>query len=121
MVKLKAKPYHLSDEDIAWVENTIEGHDRPYQGRAQPPDGAACIAAMLKFGYDKNKVIMVGDAPGDCVAVEKNGVHYYPILVNHEKESWEEAIAVAFGKLQSGKYAPYGAQKKQEFLQNLGG
>ena len=82
---------------------------------------AACIAAMLKFGYDKNKVIMVGDAPGDCDAAEKNGVHYYPILVNHEKESWEEAVAVAFGKLQAGKYAPYGAQKKQEFLQNLGG
>ncbi len=24
-VDLKAKPYHLSDEDIAWVENTIVG------------------------------------------------------------------------------------------------
>ena len=82
---------------------------------------AACIAAMLKFGYDPDKVVMVGDAPGDCDAAEKNGVHYYPILVNHEKESWEEAVAVAFGKLQSGEYAPYGAQKKQEFLANLGG
>ena len=82
---------------------------------------AACIAEMLKFGYDLNKVVMVGDAPGDCDAAEKNGVHYYPILVNHEKESWDEAIAVAFGKLQSGEYAEYGAQKKQEFLHNLGG
>ena len=82
---------------------------------------AACIAAMLKFGYDPHKVIMVGDAPGDCDAAEKNGVHYYPILVNHEKESWDEAVAVAFDKLRSGDYAPYGAQKKQEFLANLGG
>ena len=82
---------------------------------------AACIAAMLKFGYDPAKVVMVGDAPGDCDAAEKNGVHYYPILVNHEKESWEEAVAVAFGKLQSGEYDAYGAQKKQEFLANLGG
>ena len=82
---------------------------------------AACIAAMLKFGYDPDKVVMVGDAPGDQDAAEKNHVHYYPILVNHEKESWEEAIAVAFGKLQSGEYAEYGAQKKQEFLENLGG
>ena len=64
---------------------------------------------------------MIGDAPGDCDAAEKNGVHYYPILVNHEKESWDEAIAVAFGKLQSGEYAPYGAEKKKEFLRNLGG
>ena len=82
---------------------------------------AACIKEMLKFGYDVNKVVMVGDAPGDCDAAEKNGVHYYPILVNHEKESWDEAIAVAFGKLRSGEYAEYGAEKKQEFLRNLGG
>ena len=82
---------------------------------------AACIREMLKFGYDVNKVVMVGDAPGDCDAAEKNGVHYYPILVNHEKESWDEAIAVAFCKLQSGEYAEYGTQKKKEFLQNLGG
>jgi len=82
---------------------------------------AACIAAMLKFGYDLDKVVMVGDAPGDCDAAEKNNVHYYPILVNHEKESWDEAIAVGFGKLQSGEYAEYEVQKKKAFLANLGG
>ena len=82
---------------------------------------AACIAAMLRFGYDPAKVLMVGDAPGDCDAAEKNGVHYYPILVNHEKQSWDEAVAVAFGKLQSGTYAPYGEEKKLQFLRNLGG
>ena len=82
---------------------------------------AACIKEMLKFGYDLDKVVMIGDAPGDCDAAEKNGVHYYPILVNHEKESWDEAVAVAFGKLQSGAYAEYGAARKQDFLHNLGG
>ena len=82
---------------------------------------AACIAGMLKFGYEADKVLMIGDAPGDSDAAKKNGVHYYPILVNHEKESWDEAIAVAFQKLQSGTYAPYGEEKKQQFLQNLGG
>ena len=82
---------------------------------------AACIAAMLKFGYEPSKVLMIGDAPGDCDSAERNGVHYYPILVNHEKRSWDEAVAVAFAKLQSGEFAPYGAEKKKEFLRNLGG
>jgi phosphoglycolate phosphatase-like HAD superfamily hydrolase len=82
---------------------------------------AACIAEMLKFGYDPAKVLMVGDAPGDCDAAEKNGVHYYPILVNHEKESWDEIIATAFAKLRAGDYATYGAEKQQQFLRNLGG
>ncbi len=82
---------------------------------------AACIAEMMKFGYDPEKVLMVGDAPGDSDAAKKNGVYYYPILVNHEKESWDEAITVAFGKLQSGDYAAYGEEKQRQFLQNLGG
>ena len=82
---------------------------------------AACIREMLKFGYAPDHVLMIGDAPGDSDAAEKNGVFYYPILVNHEKESWDEAIQVAFGKLQNGDYPPYGQEKKQEFLRNLGG
>ena len=82
---------------------------------------AACIASMLKFGYDVNNVLMIGDAPGDCDAAQKNGVHYYPILVNHEKESWEEATMIAFDRLRSGEYAAYGAQKKKVFMENLGG
>ena len=82
---------------------------------------AACIGEMMKFGYDPKKVVMIGDAPGDCDAAEKNGVYYYPILVNHEKESWDEAIAVAYDKLRAGGYDEYGAEKKQQFLQNLGG
>jgi phosphoglycolate phosphatase-like HAD superfamily hydrolase len=82
---------------------------------------AACIAQMLKFGYDRRKVLMIGDAPGDCDAAEKNNVWYYPILVNHEKASWDEAISVAFDKLRSGAYGPYGEAKKEEFLRNLGG
>ena len=82
---------------------------------------AACIAEMLKFGYDLSKVVMIGDAPGDCDAAEKNSVWYYPILVNHEKASWDEAIETAFGKLQAGEYAAYEVQKKKEFLANLGG
>ena len=69
-----------------------------------------------------DKVILVDNGiQMTNIEIEKNGVHYYPILVNHEKASWDEAIAVAFGKLQEGRYAEYGAEKKQEFLRNLGG
>ena len=82
---------------------------------------AACIKEMLKFGYDLDKVVMVGDAPGDCDAAEKNHVYYYPILVNHEKASWMEAISVGFDKLRNGEYGAYEAEKKKQFYANLGG
>ena len=80
---------------------------------------AACIAAMLRFGYDPDKVLMIGDAPGDYEAAVRNKVHFYPILVNHEKASWREAVTTAYGKLRKGAYAAYGAEKKQAFLDNL--
>lgn len=82
---------------------------------------AACIEAMLRFGYARDKVLMVGDAPGDRDAAEKNGVHFYPILVGHERESWEQAVSTAFPKLMSGEYAALEMEKKEEFLRNLGG
>ena len=82
---------------------------------------AHCIGEMLKFGYEKDHVLMVGDAPGDCDAAEANGVWYYPILVNNETESWAELREVALNKLRDGQYAPYQPAKKQQFLRNLGG
>ena len=81
---------------------------------------AHCIAEMLKFGYDKDKVLMVGDAPGDLDAAKVNGVYYYPILVRHEDESWVEFRETAVGKLVSGGYGgAYQEEKISAFLDNL--
>ena len=81
---------------------------------------AHCISEMLKFGYAPDKVVMVGDAPGDCDAAEANGVWYYPILVNDEANSWKEFQDVAVEKLQNGTFADYQTEKKTEFKKNLG-
>ena len=83
---------------------------------------AFCIGELLKKGYAPDHILMCGDAPGDLHAAQKNGVFYYPILVRHEKESWQEFVDTAFEKLLSGDYAgPYQAQKIREFNKNLGG
>ena len=82
---------------------------------------AHCIAEMLKFGYEKNHVLMVGDAPGDCDAAEKNGVWFYPILVNWEEESWTEFIEKALPMFTNDDYGTCQAEKKQVFVENLGG
>lgn len=82
---------------------------------------AHCIAEMLKFGYDQDKVLMVGDAPGDRDAALANGIHYYPILVRREGESWTELMQTGLSKLRSGEYGSYELQKTEEFLTNLGG
>jgi phosphoglycolate phosphatase-like HAD superfamily hydrolase len=81
---------------------------------------AACIAALLEKGYDREKVLMCGDAPGDLAAAEKNGVGYFPILVNRERESWEEFMSEGFTRLLEGTYhGEYQDKKIKEFKNNL--
>ncbi|MBQ0001658.1 MAG: HAD hydrolase-like protein [Clostridiales bacterium] len=81
---------------------------------------AFCIGEMLKKGYDKDKVFMCGDAPGDFDAAKKNDVYYYPILVRHEKESWAEFRSTAVQKLLDGEFGgAYQEEKIQQFLDNL--
>lgn len=81
---------------------------------------AFCIAELLKKGYDKDKVLMTGDALGDLDAAKSNGVHYYPILVRHEGESWSEFKKTAVDKLTGGAYGGEYQQKKLDaFLDHL--
>lgn len=80
-----------------------------------------CIARMLRYGYEKDHVLMVGDAPEDCAAAEENGVLFYPILVNWEEESWAEFRETTLPMLFAGEYGSCQAEKKQVFIENLGG
>ncbi len=81
---------------------------------------AFCIAELLKKGYEKEKVIMIGDAPGDLEAAQKNDILFFPIMVNKEKESWEEFRLIAFEKIvQAGDMSDYMKQKTEEFWSNL--
>lgn len=82
---------------------------------------AYCIAELIKKGYDRDKILMCGDALGDMQAAERNGVFYYPILVKHEKASWQEFMDEGFDRLLRGEYiGEYQCAKRKQFLQNLG-
>ncbi len=83
---------------------------------------AFCIGEMLKKGYEKDHVLMCGDAPGDLDAAQQNGVFYFPILVKHEAESWAEFTDEAFTRLIEGTYGGgYQEERIQAFKENLGG
>ena len=82
---------------------------------------AHCIEGLLGKGYDPHNVLMVGDAPGDKAAAERNGVYFYPILVRHEAESWRELRATGLSHFQGQTYAIYGEHRNAEFLDNLKG
>ena len=65
--------------------------------------------------YDSNKILMIGDAPGDHKAAKANGVLFYPILPGHEERSWERLHTEALDRFFSGTYA--GEYEEKLFLE----
>lgn len=81
---------------------------------------AYCIQELVKKGYDRDKVLMAGDAPGDYEAAKANEVLFYPILVRHEAASWTEFKETAVSHLTGGSYGgAYQEKKIEEFMDNL--
>ena len=81
---------------------------------------AACIAELLKKGYEPNRVLMVGDAPGDLDAAQTNGVLFYPILVRNEDKSWKDFTDTVLQEFIHGEYAGKNETEQIEaFRENL--
>ena len=78
-----------------------------------------CIATMLTKGYQKEDVLMIGDAYPDVDAAEENGVWYYPILTRHEAESWQEFIDQYFDLFLEGRYDECQEELMQRFEDNF--
>ncbi|MFO0910291.1 MAG: hypothetical protein U0794_18435 [Isosphaeraceae bacterium] len=55
--------------------------------------------------YEKSKVLMIGDAPGDRSAAEANGVLFYPINPGQEDASWLRFHNEALPRFYAGTYA----------------
>ena len=59
----------------------------------------------MRHGYDRNKVLMIGDAPGDLKAARGAGALFYPINPGHEEASWELFYKEACDRFLNGTYA----------------
>ena len=54
--------------------------------------------------YDSNKILMIGDAPGDHKAAKDNKVLFYPIIPGNEEHSWERLYTEALDRFFAGTY-----------------
>ncbi|MGN1307861.1 MAG: HAD family hydrolase [Faecousia sp.] len=83
---------------------------------------ADCIRKLMAQGYASDRILVLGDAPGDAQAAEENHILYYPILAGHEAEAWERLITEALPRLLSGAYSgAYQQALLAQFYENLGG
>jgi|TARA_B100000678_G_scaffold258379_1_gene237915 phosphoglycolate phosphatase-like HAD superfamily hydrolase len=70
--------------------------------------------------YPADKILMIGDAPGDHKAAKANGVLFYPVLPGREEASWKRLNDEALGRFFTGTYAgDYEAELFAEFDASL--
>ncbi|MDD2478894.1 MAG: HAD hydrolase-like protein [Victivallaceae bacterium] len=90
-----------------WKENKIDGYLELICGQEH-----GTKTEHLKYcavgKYEANKILMIGDAPGDQKAAQSNGVLFFPIIPGHEEECWSnlnnEGLAHFFNGTYVGAY-----------------
>jgi hypothetical protein len=78
----------------------------------------------LKFAaagkYPADKILMVGDAPGDFKAAKSNHALFFPINPGNEEASWEVFFHEGLDRFFKGTYAgDYEAKLVKEFESRL--
>ena len=70
--------------------------------------------------YAPEKILMIGDAPGDFNAAKKNGALFFPVVPGHEEDSWKRLHDEALDRFFAGTYAgAYEAARVREFDASL--
>lgn len=102
-----------------WLQNGILQYAGDIMTQEEG-EKSASIRRLLELGYDKDHVLMIGDAPGDMEAAGKNGVLFFPILARDEEISWENFQNEAMDKFLKLEYrGEYQRKLNKEFLDNL--
>jgi phosphoglycolate phosphatase-like HAD superfamily hydrolase len=87
-----------------WEEHDIAKYVEVIAGQ-EMGNKAQHLEYATKEKYDKDHVLMIGDAPGDMKAARVNDALFYPINPGDEIESWKRFNDEAFDKFINGEYA----------------
>jgi len=87
-----------------WKEHGIDAYIRLIAGQEH---GTKTEHLALATGtrYEKEKCLMLGDAPGDLKAAQANGMLYYPIIPGREEDSWQRFFEEASDRFLAGTFA----------------
>jgi len=117
VIVVSATPYEAlmrewREHDLAGLVDVIAGQEMGTKTQH--------LGYAAKGKYEKDHVIMIGDAPGDMKAAKANDALFYPVNPGAEVESWKRFHDEAFDKFTNGQYAgSYEEQVIAEFEQRL--
>ena len=87
-----------------WAEHKVDSFVKLIAGQEM-----GTKTEHLKFAakdkYPAEKILMIGDAPGDFKAARGNGALFFPITPGDEERSWERFHHEALDRFFAGEYA----------------
>ena len=87
-----------------WEEHKIAKYVEVIAGQEMGTK-AQHLAYAAKGKYEKDHILMIGDAPGDMKAARANDALFYPVNPGDEAKSWQRFHDEAFDKFINGRYA----------------
>jgi phosphoglycolate phosphatase-like HAD superfamily hydrolase len=93
-----------ADLEREWTEHGIAEFVRIIAGQERGTK-AEHLAFAAVGKYDREKILMIGDAPGDLKAAQANGVLFYPIIPGSEEQSWNRFRDEGLDRFFAGTYA----------------
>lgn len=96
-----------------WEENKMTGYASVIAGQEHGTKTEHIAFATEGKGYEPNKILMVGDAPGDLKAAQTNNALFVPIIPGQEELSWSEFVTEGLDRFFNGEFA---GEYQQELL-----
>ena len=117
MIVVSATPGEALERE--WVEHDLAGHVAVIAGQEMGKK-AEHLKMAAADKYPADKILMVGDAPGDLKAARANNVLFYPIMPGNEDASWKLLLDEAMDRFFAGTYkGAYEDGLVKEFLASL--
>ena len=87
-----------------WDEHGIKQYVFAIAGQEQGKKNEH-IAMAAGGKYPPEKILMIGDAPGDMKAAKANNALFYPVMPGAEEDSWRRLHDEALDRFFAGNYA----------------
>jgi phosphoglycolate phosphatase-like HAD superfamily hydrolase len=87
-----------------WAEHRIRSGVKIIAGQ-EMGSKTEHLKLAAKGKYAPEKILMIGDAPGDFKAAKANGALFYPIVPGREDLSWKKFYHEALDRFFAGTYA----------------
>jgi len=102
MIVVSATPVEALTRE--WREHGIAKYVRVIAGQEMGKK-ALHLKLAAREKYPPDRILMIGDAPGDMAAAKANDALFYPINPGYEEASWKRFYDEAMHKFLAGEYA----------------